>query len=379
MVGGPIGSSTGPTKTMPSTQRPAPPSLPELTLAMPARDQDASAADVDDDIFEDQDDAQSFIQPAISPIATRLTSLKTPAAEKAAAMDRLPGGGLFEVSETRDGSSPSPSPPLHDPQERRATATGCFSGPPLRSGSPPNKLTKPQPRDRNLAPKHSPSSTSTSTSPQPQSPSLGLPTPWRSGPKDFVTRDRSSASRSVMASVFGNPTNRHQRSSSVSENALKRLSKALDSFSLPGTFIPNISTQNFFTSNTSQQKPDGSPSTSPRPQQYTLPIPAQFQSQREDACSQLDGAANAGSSLPQPGATRRPHVLRRSTSNDSLLYHSLSRATSFGDDARFSHIREQVNSRFKAIKDSFDGPSFKLPQMPSKWANPLWYLPRISL
>ncbi|KAJ4304357.1 hypothetical protein N0V88_001970 [Collariella sp. IMI 366227] len=33
-------------------------------------------------------------------------------------------------------------------------------------------------------------------------------------------------------------------------------------------------------------------------------------------------------------------------------------------DERFVHVREQVNVRFKAIKDSFDSPSFKLPQMP---------------
>lgn len=48
-----------------------------------------------------------------------------------------------------------------------------------------------------------------------------------------------------------------------------------------------------------------------------------------------------------------------------MLYHSLSRMSSFGDDQRFTHIREQVNSRFKAIVDSFDPPSFKLPSMPS--------------
>lgn len=39
--------------------------------------------------------------------------------------------------------------------------------------------------------------------------------------------------------------------------------------------------------------------------------------------------------------------------------------SSFGDDQRFTHIREQVNSRFKAIVDSFEPPSFKLPSIPS--------------
>jgi hypothetical protein len=53
-------------------------------------------------------------------------------------------------------------------------------------------------------------------------------------------------------------------------------------------------------------------------------------------------------------------------SDDSLLYHTLSRVSSLGDDQRFTHVREQVNVRIKAIKDSFDGPSFKMPQMPSR-------------
>ncbi|RYP04467.1 hypothetical protein DL765_010174 [Monosporascus sp. GIB2] len=50
----------------------------------------------------DQDDAQSFIQPVLGPAAIRLTSPKTPAAEKAAAMEALPGGGLFKASDPPD-------------------------------------------------------------------------------------------------------------------------------------------------------------------------------------------------------------------------------------------------------------------------------------
>jgi pimeloyl-ACP methyl ester carboxylesterase len=65
-------------------------------------------------------------------------------------------------------------------------------------------------------------------------------------------------------------------------------------------------------------------------------------------------------------ASRRSLALRRSTSEDSILYHSLARVSSFGDDDRFTHVREQVNSRFKAIRDSWDGPSFKMPQLPSR-------------
>lgn len=74
---------------------------------------------------------------------------------------------------------------------------------------------------------------------------------------------------------------------------------------------------------------------------------------------------------PQSAATHNSLVLRKSTSDDSMLYHSLSRVSSFGDDERFTHIREQVNSRFKAIVDSFDAPTFKLPSMSSTLLSPL--------
>lgn len=73
--------------------------------------------------------------------------------------------------------------------------------------------------------------------------------------------------------------------------------------------------------------------------------------------STVDSHANSGPQLP---------ALRRVASDDSMLYHSISRASSLGDDTRFENHREMVNSRVKAIKDSWqDRSSFKLPTMPS--------------
>lgn len=55
-------------------------------------------------------------------------------------------------------------------------------------------------------------------------------------------------------------------------------------------------------------------------------------------------------------------MLRRVTSDDSILYHSLSRASSLGDDDRFHDVREMVNIRFMALRDSLpDVPNFKMP------------------
>jgi hypothetical protein len=141
----------------------------------------------------------------------------------------------------------------------------------------------------------------------------------------------------------------------VSENALKRLSKALPSISIPANLMSNIPTPSFFASFGASFQKDGQ--TAPSSHYDHVPrsaVPGHF----------LPLTPEAGADpLARPDS--RSYALRKSTSDDSLLYHSLSRVSSFGDDERFAHIREQVNSRFKAIKDSFDGPSFRMPQFQS--------------
>jgi hypothetical protein len=62
----------------------------------------------------------------------------------------------------------------------------------------------------------------------------------------------------------------------------------------------------------------------------------------------------------------RPHQLRRSTSDTSLVtMRTLSTVSSLGDDSRFEHVQDQVNSRLKAIKDSYRDSKINLPSMPS--------------
>ncbi len=72
---------------------------PSLVISDGEASPTSDSAPDDEPLYIDQDDAQSMIQPALSPAATRLTLPKTPAAEKAAALERLPGGGLFSVAE----------------------------------------------------------------------------------------------------------------------------------------------------------------------------------------------------------------------------------------------------------------------------------------
>ncbi|KAJ4373425.1 hypothetical protein N0V85_009074 [Neurospora sp. IMI 360204] len=327
-----VNGGTAPTPTPTQSQSPSGPSAEasavplKLDLFEPQvlSSNEPSATDSDgnedDLIYDDQDGAQSFMQPAISARAARLTSPNTPAAEKAAAMDYLPS--LFDFPD--DGG--------------RAQSSGKASGDPSPSMSP----RKPQRRGHFRQSSHSGLP--------------DLPSPWRAEPKQMIVGQPHGAKTSSMFGVFGNET-RSSRAASAGENAFKRLSKALPSISIP--------TPSFFSSGSSSHKD----STSTWPSMPHLPKAATIAGIRSNR-------AQTGPSLTMPGAATaqgpvrssslrasRPPTLRHSTSNDSLLYQSLTRVSSLGDDERFADVREQVNTRIKAIIDSFE-PSFKLPQLP---------------
>jgi len=280
---------------------------------------------IEDSIYGDQDDAQSFIQPALSPMATRLTSPRTPAAEKAAAMDHAPEGGLFDML---DGGAVRPP------------RTAKFSG---------DATT-----DASADPRSAPSSSSHKgrSYTMAQAHTSQMPSPWRAGPKQLVVTEPTNG-RSAMSGVFGSQSRTH-RSSSIGENALKRLSKALPSISIP--------TPSFFLSAQSQKDDPTIQAQKSAP----LFLPLRAPGGQPRASPMATDSLQPASSQPSP-TSRMPYTLRKSTSDDSLLYHTLSRVSSLGDDDRFVNIKEQVNSRFKAIKDSWDAPSFKLPQFPSMY------------
>jgi pimeloyl-ACP methyl ester carboxylesterase len=77
---------------------------------------------------------------------------------------------------------------------------------------------------------------------------------------------------------------------------------------------------------------------------------------------QVDGALLSNVSSEE---SLRPRPLRRATSDNSLyLRRSLSKSSTLDDFARWDNIQDQVNSRFKAITDSFQDSSIKLPSVP---------------
>lgn len=310
----------------------------------------SDSAEDEEPLDIDQDGAQSIIQPSLSPAATRLTSPKTPAAEKAAAMESLPGGGLFDIM---DCSAPQ------GPERLNVSASGSTS---KGNASPPKYLAKAQTRHvRGLSLGNLPSDS------QQANRFEQTPSPWQAGSKGFVVPNEPSH-KSALSGIFDYQA-KIRRSSSSGSEAFKRIREALPSISLPSFFSGptwnkgqgfDMRTPTGPGSNTSESKqtwPTRSPSSL---------VNKETPSTNRFGMFSLTDSPNEVHPPPRKSATFpvRPRAPRRSTSDDSMLYHSLSRVSSLGDDDRWTNIREQKNSRLKAITDSWDKPTFKLPQLP---------------
>ncbi|RDL40709.1 uncharacterized protein BP5553_00688 [Venustampulla echinocandica] len=289
---------------------------------------------------------ESLIELSISEAAMLMKSPSTPAIEKAAAMDDVNGGGFY------DSDAEIPTPPAvyqaHSREEQSSDAFADMEGLSLRQ--PAEDQSQPIAGENVPFPKL----------PSPKPETSALPGPWYPGSRAIQTR--RTEPQSALAGVFNNARTR-SRSASL-EGLKKFLPKGLPSMPQIGHF--------FGSSNTSHsQGPAGASRDIRRTRPSSMFVP---------------GATPRGGSSPRPrgyspifGTTpescsennllagpQRSKSIRRVTSDDSLLYHSLSRASSLGDDSRFENQNEQVNSRIKAIRDTLqDRSSFRMPQMPS--------------
>lgn len=295
---------------------------------------------------------QSAIGVSIGQQQTRLTSPKTPAAEKAAALEDLEGGALFDGWEQHataviDARTRNHHPSDADVVEDRTAKSEQQT---QYASSPDDAL------DR-------------------------LPSPWRVGPKTF--QDRMSDHRASLRQHLNNGRRRASSSGSMAEAVRKyvpfNLPKAPKhlQFSLPSLSALSLDHERGKpTSGTSPRPgPPETASTDSIPQQdgsskSTLGRRRSLSSphQTNDAPSpQSKRQSDSLSTLPSKGTPRASHDrppprLRRSNSEGSLLlYRSKSIASSLGDDSRFESVSEQVNSRLKAIKDSFQDSNFKIP------------------
>lgn len=297
------------------------------------------------------DDALTVMQPALSAVATRLTLPKTPAAEKAAALERAPSNPYFPptaVAEEEDGSDSSispPSPPSESPKHMAPQASEAL---------PPSALP--------IHPKATP--------PHHAQPTVGiLPSPWQSRPSASVQSSSQQPRRALESVSFGQT--RQKRSGSTGAEALKRLSRALPSLPNPSNFFSSVFSSSpndksdsgpgfgrSWTFSSSDRSPVGSPGRiRGSPIQQTPPKPPPVQPKPSVHPERV--------LTPRSSISGKARSLRRTNSDDSLLYHSLSRVSSLGDDSRFENVREMTNVRMKAIKDSLpERPTFKMPSMP---------------
>jgi hypothetical protein len=282
---------------------------PSASMALP----DVLPPEVPDELFDDAEEApvsaisaedgESLIGLAMSRAATRLKSPETPAVEKQTALEDE--GGYFD-------SDPE-TPPTDDVHV--VSSSQIIT--PIRQIDnvvQVSQTRKPQ-HGRGMSLKELPPPTIGSS----------LPSPWLSGPKQMVARP-SGAPQSSLSGVFGPGTER-KRSLSGGADALRRLlPKGLPSMAQVG---------NLFGSSSTVQKSRLGSTSFPKDSGLFLD---------RSASSSVSGGS-PGSVTPQPRIFKpggsphpqmdqRPQPIRRIASDDSMLYHSLSRASSLGDDSR---------------------------------------------
>lgn len=321
-----------------------------------------------EDEFDSEIPAQA-LGVSISRQQTHLASPNTPAAEKAAAMEER--GGFFTdrcdlhdlPGDNQRGGRGEPGSPQHlrnIPQSGRITDPNRERKSPLQSRGKNYSASKSPPRE--------------------------LPSPWRAGQKFF---ERSDESTGILKQGF---TIGRERASSGPEGSRMRF----PNFNLPS--IPN-----FFGSDGENERAsakvreirgrrnqqrskdiaqnDGAPwkkegrgELAARVRRSSSCIP-----RRNDSDTSLSPSEEVAtptrrhdSQRPSPAPSAPQNRIKRTTSDDSLLLHrTLSMVSSLGDDSRFENVSEQINSRFKAFKDSMQDANFRmsLPRPPAIFTN----------
>jgi hypothetical protein len=350
-------------------------------------------------------EAQFLLGVSLGEAQKRLILPQTPAAEKQAAIEEQ--GGFFGGPQIQDDadlddddSDKPPTPPIDDLDhashlQRRDQEQGTRSPrPPTRE----RRLVKETPTPGQGAP--------ATTSGQP---SIRLPSPWRAGPKKFKRTDdarsvlkdgfrrrASSASppvsnagtleawREALKTSYHNftspfsaihthmsdsepkarPPNRQRRSGSLFASFTSLSSSSLSTITQPRIahhhasldLIP--SSKELMSPNphpTSELRDSNFPSRDSNPQ--FVPI--------RPAASKTLLPENTLHPMARASSTRSHRSLRRSASESSLqTFRTLDRVPSLGDDSRFENVQAQVNSRMKAIRDSWQDTNMRLP-MPS--------------
>ena len=302
-----------------------------------------------------EEDAQSVIGFSISKAQTRLTSPRTPAAEKAAALASMDGGffdaGLDEYQWERD--KPDAQKNLSPESEGNGSAL-------------------PTPPSRKQAEE--------------------LPSPWRATPQPFEKLKSSENSHHPLLPISMAPdTNIKRYLSNLNLPSMPKTPNFKD-FSVPSlsSILGNARSHSPLRKDPTRQKRAstyGAPSSTSDSAKQSQSDPAGIRRGRRDTLP-FHGAMEGIEARGVPGISKagaegfvwdhqrtpsdlsnapaQHSRLRRSTSDQSLLLRrAASTVSTLGDDSRWENVQEQVNSRMKAIMDSLQDSSIKLPSMPN--------------
>jgi hypothetical protein len=333
----------------------SPRALAELNYnALIAADKNASS---DDDGPEDAqipaEDARTAIGVSISREQTRLTSPQTPAVEKAAAIDRQGGffGGDASVRETTLIEEPEEDEEEVDVEGQGVTTESRDYE--EESGTP----------EAHKIPERSPRRTP-----------IRLPSPWRA--ESSVQWYQSAKGKSgIFDGLFNRKRSSTGPDSTLAKSFLSSLPSIPKSFSIgsSSTGTNDVKTVSRTTSNDSSKRMSFMPLSdfekrldTPREDPHDPPRGIETISQSTEAKDRHAALEAVVSPTSAPSVRSRAALLRRSTSDQSLVtQRTLSRVETLGDDSRFENVQDQVNSRLKAIKDSWQDSNIKLPSLPN--------------
>lgn len=214
-----------------------------------------------------------------------------------------------------------------------------------------------------------------------------MPSPWQAPSTTFL---RSDATKSFLRDSFSTSRRRSSSGASTVADSLKRLLPSLSGLNLPKA--PNLSSFTF----SNWPKDEKSDYDESRRKRSTTLFSSFRTSSPEmaDRLERLNLSNGTGHDVTSPGLEQktqqrpgkqllvgpdrttadiksarsesRPHTIRRATSDSSLfLRRTRSPASTLDDTQRWDNIQDQVNSRFKAIKDSFQDTNIRMPKFPS--------------
>ena len=309
--------------------------------ALAAGERNASSDDDGEDVSDlPAEEAQSAVGVSITREQSRYASPKTPAAEKAAAIERA-GGFFGHTSSIAEATLvEEPEEDVGDEDEdvlHERDAPTALRGPDSQRQIPP-----PQPNIPERSPRRTP---------------VRLPSPWRA--------DASSQwyqGTQARAGLFDGLFNR-KRSSTGPDTPTRSFLSSLPS--LPKPFSLG-STSSSVTDDNAKLRTDSAEASKRSSAQLLCFAPDDETSSPDEENARHATYEVSASPTSEHNVRSRAALLRRSASDQSLVtQRTLSRVESLGDDSRFEHVQDQVNSRLKAIKDSWQDSSMKLPSLPN--------------